>query len=204
MIAGIILAAGASSRMGSPKALLDYRGQTFLNRLIRVLSGVCDPVIVVLGGHAESIRARTTGDVKLAINPNPERGQLSSLVTGLAEVPQDADGFLFLPVDCPAVEPETVADLIEVFARRETGVMLAIPRHDGRRGHPVCCAPELIPEFLALPPLAQARDVIRRHRDRTVYLETVDAGVLGDIDDPEAYRALVESPLGKASGSRRA
>ena len=52
MIAGIILAAGASSRMGTPKALLEYRGETFVDRLVRVLGAVCDPVIVVLGYHA--------------------------------------------------------------------------------------------------------------------------------------------------------
>ena len=85
VIAGIILAAGASSRMGTPKALLDYRGETFLDRLIRVLGAVCDPVIVVLGYHAEQIRAGVNGRVQFVVNPTPTRGQLSSLQTGLAE-----------------------------------------------------------------------------------------------------------------------
>jgi molybdenum cofactor cytidylyltransferase len=71
--------------------------------------------------------------------------------------------------------------------------LLVIPRHDGHRGHPVCARRELIAEFLALAPTAQAKEVVRRHTDRTLYLDMLDAGVLSDIDDPEAYRLLQES-----------
>jgi len=192
VIAGIILAAGASSRMGTPKALLDYRGETFLNRLIRVLGTVCDPVIVVLGYHAEEIRAQVSGRARFVINPDPSRGQLSSLQTALGEVSADAEGFLFIPVDCPSAEPATVERIVEVFHAPENP-LLVIPRHEGNRGHPVCARRELIEEFLALPPEGQAKEIVRRHADRTHYLDTVDAGVLNDVDDPEAYRILQES-----------
>jgi molybdenum cofactor cytidylyltransferase len=191
VIAGIILAAGASSRMGTPKALLDYRGETFLDRLIRVLGGVCDPVIVALGYHAEEIRAKAQGRARFVMNPDPSRGQLSSLQTALAAVPDEADGFLFVPVDCPAVEQETVRRIVEALL--STDELLVIPQYEGRRGHPVCARRELIAEFLALPPEGQAKEVVRRHADRTHFLETLDAGVLSDIDDPEAYRTLQES-----------
>jgi molybdenum cofactor cytidylyltransferase len=192
VIAGIILAAGASSRMGTLKALLPYRGETFLDRLIRVLGAVCDPVIVVLGYHANEIRAAARGRARFVVNPDPARGQLSSLKTALAEVPDEADGFLFVPVDCPAAEPETVQDIAGLFHSEERP-LLVIPRHDGRRGHPVCGRRELIAELLALPADGQAKEVVRRHADRTLYLDTLDAGVLSDIDDPEAYRILQES-----------
>ncbi len=192
MIAGIILAAGASSRMGTPKALLDYRGETFLDRLIRVLGEVCDPVIVVLGYHAEEIRGAAHGRAQFAVNPDPARGQLSSLQTGLAEVPVGAEGFLFLPVDCPAAELETIRRIAGELRSPEQP-LLVIPRHGERRGHPVCARRELISEFLALPPDSQAKEVVRRHADRTHYLDTLDAGVLSDIDDPEAYRVLQET-----------
>jgi molybdenum cofactor cytidylyltransferase len=191
VIAGIILAAGASSRMGTPKALLDYRGETFLDRLIRVLGAVCDPVIVVLGYHADEIRARVNG-ARLVVNPDPSRGQLSSLKTGLAEVPVDAEGFLFMPVDCPSAELSTVERIVEAFLSTAKP-LLVIPRHEGQRGHPVCARRELITEFLALPAEGQAKEVVHRHADRTHYLDTLDAGVLSDIDDPEAYRVLQES-----------
>src|SRR5260221_10022704 len=81
VIAGIILAAGASSRMGSPKALLDFRGERFIERLVRVFSCVCDPVIVALGYHADAIRPAIQASARIVINPAPERGQLSSLQT---------------------------------------------------------------------------------------------------------------------------
>jgi molybdenum cofactor cytidylyltransferase len=178
--------------MGTPKALLDYRGETFLDRLIRVLGGVCDPVIVTLGYQAAQIRAGAHGRARFVVNPDPSRGQLSSLQTALAEVPTDAEGFLFVPVDCPAAEPETVRAIVEAFHSDETP-LLVIPCFEGRRGHPVCASRALVPEFLALPPEGQAKEVVHRHAKRTVYLDTSDAGVVSDIDDPEAYRVLQKS-----------
>ena len=74
-MAAVILAAGASRRMGSPKALLEFQGETFLNRLIRVLGNVAGPVIVVLGHHAEPIRTQTSGTAHFVVNPDPERGR---------------------------------------------------------------------------------------------------------------------------------
>ncbi len=192
MICGIILAAGASSRMGTPKPLLDYRGETFLNRLIHVLGTVCDPVIAVLGYHADEIRRGAIGRARFVVNPDPSRGQLSSLQTALAEVPQDAEGFLFMPVDCPSVEAATVAAIAEALYA-SSRPLLVIPRHEGEHGHPVCGRRELIAEFLALPADGQAKEVVYRHKDETYYLDTADAGVLSDIDDPEAYRILQES-----------
>jgi molybdenum cofactor cytidylyltransferase len=184
VIAGIILAAGASSRMGTPKALLEYRGETFLDRLIRVLGEVCHPVIVVLGYHAEEIRASALGRADFVLNPDPARGQLSSLQTGLAAVPADAEGFMFLPVDCPSVGVETVRAIAA-----NASELLVIPRWERQRGHPVYARRELIAEFLAEE--GSAKNVVHRHA--AVYLDVADAGVLSDIDDPGAYRVLVES-----------
>jgi molybdenum cofactor cytidylyltransferase len=193
----IILAAGASSRMGTPKALLDYRGETFLDRLIRVLGAVTDPVIVVLGYHAEEIRSSARGDAKFVINPAPERGQLSSLKTGLAALPPDAGDFAFIPMDCPAVGEETVARLAQAFLGRDSATLLVIPRiknhHEYQRGHPVFASRAIAEELLALPANGQARDVIHRHVPRTQYVDVDDRGILTDVDDPAAYRHLLES-----------
>lgn len=193
-LAGVILAGGASSRMGSPKALLRAPGssESFLDRLIGILAPHCDPVIVVLGHHAETIRAGISrgSQAVLVVNERYALGQLSSLQCGLRAVPENAAGVLFTPVDHPSVRPETVERIVAAF-RTEAGAVLVIPRHQGERGHPVCCARELIPEFLALPPDAQARDVVRGHLGQACYVEVDDAGVLRDIDDPETYRRLV-------------
>jgi CTP:molybdopterin cytidylyltransferase MocA len=197
VIAGIILAAGASSRMGSPKALLEYRGEIFIQRLVRVLSPVCDRVIVVLGYHAAEIRPSIPGSAVVTVNPAPEHGQLSSLQTGLAVLPADAEGFLFTPVDSPAVESETVERLADEFRRRDAATLLVIPRiqtpSGPKRGHPVFGRRSIAEELLALPPTGMASDVIHGHIPQTVYVDVNDPGILTDIDDREAYRRLTEA-----------
>lgn len=192
MITGIILAAGQSSRMGSPKALLDLRGETFVGRLVRVLGLAADPIIVALGYHSGVIRPYLPAQVRVALNPDPDRGQLSSLQAALAELPAEADGFFFTTVDCPAVSEETVKRVAEAFARRQPDTLFVIPRYGDRRGHPVCAHRSIASEFLALPPTAQARDVVHRYVSRTEYVDVDDPGILADIDDPEAYRRLSE------------
>jgi molybdenum cofactor cytidylyltransferase len=193
VIGGVILAAGASRRMGSPKALLDYRGETFLDRLIRVVGQVSDPLIVVLGNHSSEISERVKGRARFAINPDPDRGQLSSLQTALKELPPDSQGFLFIPVDCPAVEGNTVRQLADAFARRAADTLFVIPRYGNKRGHPVFAAPLIAAELLQLPPTGQAREMVHRYVDRTAYVDVDDPGILTDIDDPAAYRQLMES-----------
>jgi molybdenum cofactor cytidylyltransferase len=191
VIASIILTAGASQRMGSPKALLDYRGETFLDRLIRVLGTATDPVIAVLGYHADAIRSQAGGRAHFVINPKPERGQLSSLQTGIAALPADAEGFAFMPIDCPAVREDTVRSLAAAFARRDAATLFVIPRNSQKRGHPVFATRRIADELLALPPTAQARDVVHGYVDRTQYVDVDDPGILVDVDDPAAYRRLV-------------
>jgi len=195
VIAGIILAAGASSRMGTPKALLDYRGETFVGRLVRVLGTACKPVIVVLGYHADALQKQVPPTARIVINPDPSRGQLSSLKTALETLPQEADGFAFIPVDSPAVEESTVAALARAFEHRKPATLFVIPRQSGKRGHPVVAARAIANEFLALPPTAEAREVVHAHVDRTEYVDVDDAGIFTDVDDPEAYRRLKERAI---------
>ncbi|HLH37641.1 MAG TPA: nucleotidyltransferase family protein [Bryobacteraceae bacterium] len=180
MTAGIILAAGASRRMGRPKALLEYRGETFVGRLVRVLQKFCDPVIVVLGHHAAAIRDHVRAGV--VVNPDPDRGQLSSLQTALERIDSD---FLFIPVDSPTVREETIEKLISAV-----GCGVVIPRYHGRRGHPVCVSRSLRADFLALQPTAETRAAIDARPALITYLDVDDPGVLADIDDAEAYRRI--------------
>jgi molybdenum cofactor cytidylyltransferase len=97
---------------------------------------------------------------------------------------------LFTLVDHPAVTPETIALLLSA-----PFPLLRVPRYQGRRGHPIWFSRELLPEFLALPNDGAARDVVHRHRDRTEFLDLDDPGIVADIDDPAAYRALVGADL---------
>jgi molybdenum cofactor cytidylyltransferase len=127
--------------------------------------------------------------VKFAVNPDPERGMLSSLQCGLALVPPDAEAAMFLPVDHPNLEAATVETLAEHFGRDRASV--TVPTYLGEHGHPVCIARPLIDELLALPPEAKASDVIHRHIGRTDYIEVPDPAVVIDIDDPAAYAELL-------------
>jgi len=196
-LAALILAAGASSRMGSPKALLRLGGETFAERLVRVFKEAgCSTVILVLGHEADEIRAALppVEGVTVAVNPDYGRGQLSSLQSGLAALPGNLDGFLFTPVDHPAVRPSTVARIVERF-EFHSGEMLVIPRMDGRGGHPVCCPIKLVPEFVELAAGGKASDVVRRHCDSTAFVDVEDPGIHMDVDDPEGYRRIMEVPL---------
>jgi molybdenum cofactor cytidylyltransferase len=167
--------------MGSPKALLSYRGRTFADALIEAFS-ICDETVVVLGHDSSRIRAGITGRVRFAVNPHPEHGQLTSLQCGLRAVPQ-ADAVFFTPVDYPAIQLSTVARLLPHAGS------FAMPRYNGRRGHPVLINRDLIQELLTCE--TNARDVIRAHDP--VYVEVDDAGILEDVDDPAAYARLQEA-----------
>jgi len=194
-IAGIILSGGASRRMGTPKALLRFQGETFLDRLIRLFSPVCKPVIVVLGEHADAIRAgiERGGDVLFAVNPDPARGMLSSLQCGLALVPPEAEAAMFLPVDHPHIEASTIEVLAARF--RSDRAPVTVPTYLGEHGHPVSIARQVIDELLALSPVAKASDVIHRHVPQTVYVEVHDSAVITDVDDPAGYADLLARHL---------
>ncbi len=185
-VAGLILAAGESRRMGTPKALLEYRGETFLDRLIGLFAEICSPVIVVLGAEAEAVRAgaRRAPAAVFVVHPNFREGQFSSLQCGLRAVPPGAEGVLVTLVDHPAVKRGTLARLLAGSAP------LRIPRHAGRRGHPLYLSASLIPEFLALAPQASAREVLNHHQAELEYVDVDDRGVLEDIDEPRDYQRL--------------
>ncbi|MGJ5817668.1 nucleotidyltransferase family protein [Paludibaculum fermentans] len=189
--AAVLLAAGASSRMGRPKPLLDFHGETFLDRQIALFRTVCSPVIAVLGHAAAEIAAGLaySDHATLVLNPLPARGQLSSLQCGLRALPPCSSVF-FLPIDSPGVQPGTLQQLLAAL-HASPEASLVIPRQSGRRGHPVLMRYTLIPEFLALDPSATAREVIHAHRGATRYVDVEDPGILLDIDDPAAYQALL-------------
>ncbi len=189
-IAGLILSAGASRRMGTPKALLEIQGEAFLERLIRVLSTTCQPIAVVLGHDAERIRAGISihTEAIFTTNPDPERGMFSSLQCALAEVPASAEAVLFTPVDYPGIQPATVAAIARAFTTGRSPV--TIPRYQGQRGHPVCISRDLRQQMLALPATGQAHDLIRSYREQTCFVEVDDPGILADIDNPEDYQNL--------------
>lgn len=191
MIAGLILAAGESSRMGRDKALLTYRGRTFLDNIIKTLrdAGVAH-IAVVLGHHAEEIRTATNLEgVEVVFNSDYRRGQTSSLQAGLRALERpEPDAIVLCLVDHPAVSPTSVQKLLESFGQSHAPVV--IPTHQGQRGHPVVIGRALFEELLSLGPEAGANTIIRSHRDATQFVEVDDSGILLDVDAPETYQRL--------------
>src|SRR5947208_9459737 len=194
MIAGLVLAAGESSRMGADKALLTYRGHTFIETIVRTLRhGGVTRIAVVLGHHADEIRrAVDLSDVLVVVNEAYRQGQTSSLQAGLRALDSregpSLEAIVFCLVDHPAVSAEVIQTLIATF--RASGSPVVIPTYKGQRGHPVLIGHALFGELLALSPAAGANTVIRKYRDATQFVEVNDMGILIDVDDPDAYRSL--------------
>jgi CTP:molybdopterin cytidylyltransferase MocA len=189
-VAGLILAAGESRRMGFPKAMLRYREETFLDTLIGLFAPYCSPIVVVLGAHADRIRESTLRTAMFVVNEDYQRGMTTSLQCGLRTLPPQVDSVLFTLVDHPAVSTATIKSLLAA-----PWPQLRVPRHGGRRGHPIWFSRELIPEFLAIPETGAARDVVRAHSADTQFLDVDDPGILADIDDPVEYGRLTGAPL---------
>jgi molybdenum cofactor cytidylyltransferase len=184
--AAIILAAGESSRMGRPKALLPFRGGTFLSVLAKTFGARCSPVVAVFGAGAESLIPAAPAGVVPVTNPDYKLGMLTSLQAGLrALAPESRERVLFTLVDHPAIEVSTVDALIQSRAP------IAIPRCSGRRGHPVAIRQTVIDEILAEPATSKIHDIINRHAASVEYVEVDDPGIHDDIDDSDAYRELM-------------
>ena len=191
-VAGIVLAAGESSRMGEYKALLMYRGRTFLENIVAALmdAGI-QRVVVVLGHHAELIRQRVNlSSVEVIVNQDYRSGQTSSLQAGLRVLAGNEPAAVILClVDHPVLSVDTLKKLINSF--RFTGRPVVVPQTNGKHGHPVLLGRELFSRILRLGPDDGADTVIHQYRDQTEFVDVTNPGILIDVDDPEGYRKLM-------------
>jgi molybdenum cofactor cytidylyltransferase len=231
-LAGVILAAGESSRMGRDKALLAWppvpspskieRGGaglresdpsrterekngaptsgipstgasgTILSAAIQALSQVCDLVIVVAGNNASALEAVVYGGGAFLLrNPNPERGQFSSLQTGLHDVlGRGRDNAMVTLVDRPPASGEMVRKLVDAFSGRNHGVWAVVPEFQGKHGHPILIGREMMEAFLRAPVTGNAREVEHANQQRIAYVAVDDPAVAANVDTPEEYDAL--------------
>ena len=192
MICAIVLAAGKSERMGRPKALLPFRGRTFLENILDAISrSSISHAVVVLGHHREAIERETIGLPFSVFNPDYEQGMITSLQAGIRVLPPGASGtFLFL-VDHPLVDPFIIEALIARLAPNR----IVLPTFEGRRGHPVLFASQVLEEIVALPEGQGANIVVRRNPDRIIEVPVDAPGILVDIDTPEQFQKLEEGSL---------
>ena len=189
MISGILLAAGESRRMGSPKALLPYQGQTFLERICTAFfdAGV-EELVVVLGAWEDKLRPALPRhpSLRTVVNPHYTQGQLSSLVCGLGALSPDSEAAVVNLVDHPLIRTETIAALVASF--RTDPLPIIIAAHQGKRGHPVLFSRQVYAELLAAPLDKGAKTVVRKDPARVRHVPLDDPGIVADIDTPQDYR----------------
>jgi len=197
-VGAVILAAGAGRRMGQPKALVEWQGESFLARVARVLDTQADvsAICAVLGAEADAVKAQVAlpPRVEAVVNADWETGgMISSIQTGLSALlaaGHAEDGLLVWPVDHPAVSGAAVAELLASYVALRPAV--AIPAWSGRHGHPVIFAPETYTELASVSGGEGARAVADAHSRLVVAVD--DPGVLLGVDRPADLEAL--EPVG--------
>ncbi len=196
MTLAILPAAGASRRMGRPKLLLPFRGRPLVAGVVDALrGGGVETIVLVTAPGDEELRAwaREEGLI-LAVNPDPERGMLSSIREGIAAaggaaaLAERGETLLVSPADLPNLGAGTVAVLLQRMA--ETGALLAVPVYRGKRGHPLAVSPALISEIETLDSNVGLKQLRDRHEVELLEIDVEDPGVVQDVDTPEDYERL--------------
>ena len=185
----VVLAAGQSSRMGSPKPLLTVGGISFLKRIVNLHKGLGLEVCVVLGEHREAIqRSVDLSGVSVVINRQPELGQLSSIQLGVAHA-EGRNAIIVHPVDHPLVSPETLEALLAAHAKAPDRILT--PECNGKTGHPTLFPSHFFSDLLTAPLDQGARYVIAERHSAVRRVTVKDEGILKNIDTPEDYRRWV-------------
>jgi molybdenum cofactor cytidylyltransferase len=190
MLTAVILAAGESKRMGSPKALLLYNDRTFLEHLLEI---TCHPKIgaqlIVLGAGAEAISKHVgLKPEQTVVNPEWESGQLSSIKAALKSIAEKpCDGVLLCLVDHPLISSKLIGELIESFYR--SGKLIVLPTFHGKRGHPVIFSSKLFSELLDAPEETGARSAVWKHAKEICEVPTSEEGIILNLNDPETFHS---------------
>lgn len=195
MLPGVILAAGDSVRMGFPKALLLTRdGRPFVAAIAETFAAAgLTAIVVVTGRDHERITAALEHHTlavtpQIVRNPDPSRGQLSSLLIGIDQLPANAPAAVVTLVDVPLMTAETVRLVVAEW--RRTGAPIVRPAIDERHGHPVVFDRRLFQELRQAPLDVGAKAVVRAHAAEILNVSVTDEGCLVDVDTPGDYEAF--------------
>lgn len=183
----IVLAAGESRRMGTPKMLLPYNDVTIIEQVIRnLMDANVDRVVVVVGaGKEEIMKVTRRYDVFHCYNENYKNGMLSSVKCGFYSLPEGCLAALIMPGDQPMTGPGEINRVISSFLESDRGLVMAA--HNGKRGHPLIVDMKYLDEVLSLPGEDGLRVLADRHPDDVLEAHTDDPSVLRDIDTQEDY-----------------
>ncbi len=206
-LAGLVLAAGDSTRMGTDKAMLPWPPptpgatgsphDTLLSAALAAFNPLTRVNVVVAGKNADSI-ATTVGacGAYLVRNPAPENGQFSSLQIGLRDLlDRGCNAAIITPVDCPPLSPASLERLHHAFLGALTAGFWAVaPEHEGRHGHPLFASRDLIDDFLKAPVSGNAREVLHTHASRVVYVPVPESLAKAGLNTPQDYAAQSFEP----------
>lgn len=200
-MAAIVLAAGVSQRMGEQnKLLLNFNGQTFLQR---TLCSLCDAglaeVVVVLGHESEQVQQQlidfplpigTDQIVRSVVNPDYARGQMTSVNFGLENLTGNKEGVLICLGDQPLITASHIQELISAFEHREISKQVIVPMFNAQRGNPVVISELARQQVLAGESRPGCRHFIDNNPTLVSLLPVNDAAYITDVDTPEEFRAL--------------
>jgi molybdenum cofactor cytidylyltransferase len=196
-IAGVVLAAGLSRRMGQPKMILPWGDHTVIGHVVATLQNAgISSILVVTGGSAGLVKtALANFQVSTVFNPNYANGDmLFSIHTGLAALAEEIQAVLVVLGDQPQIEEKTVRDMLDLYNRDKP--RLLVPSYHMRRGHPWLIEKSLWPDILTLAPPATMRDFFQQHNQMIRYMQVETASVLSDLDTPEDYEKNKPTPQG--------
>ena len=193
-IAGIVLAAGASTRMGENKLLLELEDETLIERCVkRVLAAEFDPVVVVLGYEADLVlRHIDSLPIHVVVNDRYEMGMNSSLATGVAELGDNASAVCVVLADMPFVTAEMLREVVSRY--RETGAPLVVSQYGGVNAPPTLFDHSLFTELRASEGEEMGKRLVERYRDAAEIVEWPEVA-LADVDEPDDYERAMEISL---------
>jgi molybdenum cofactor cytidylyltransferase len=200
-VTGILLLAGCSSRMGSPKPLLPFGGHSLISIILnQITRSALSRVIVVLGHQAKAIKkeiqkSETPSNLKILINPDYKKGLSTSIATGLSQVGSRAAGIMFLLGDQPLLTLEVINKLIQVF--KDTAAPIVVPLYGKKPGNPVIFKTSFIPELQKLTGDTGGRELVRKYWDQVQTVSIRPQRIGWDVDTWEDYQKIKEHITGK-------
>ncbi len=192
MVSCIVLAAGESKRFGSPKPLARIGTKTVIEIIQdKLLSSGLSEIIVVLGHKADCIIPFVNKNRRISytINSNYVLGQTSSVKAGLIKVNPGSKGIMVLPVDMPAVSPDTIDELIHIFL--EKSPLILVPEYQERKGHPPIFSTKLLDELKNLSDIEPLSEILHKHQNSVLKIPVEDRGVAASFNTTEELKELI-------------